>query len=168
MPAVRPGAARDRRATTPTTGEGDPIALRGITGPQNGIGRSLTIVVPGTPDKRLTPNAARRTDWRVKADVSRELRHRAMIAALGARNTVGGGPLFAGPVVLTERIWWGRGERRTDLSAVPLLCKAIEDGLTDAVIWRDDAQVVRLVVEDHRRDPAGVGYVELRIEEATA
>lgn len=166
MPSGRPGGAGGARET-PTTGEGRSARPE----PAQSLGeaslRRLTIVVPGTPDKRLTPNAARRTDWHVKAEVSRELRHRAMIAALGARHTVGGGPLFAGPVALTERIRWGRGERRTDVDAIPHMLKAAVDGLCDAQIVAGDGQIVRLIVEQDRAAD-GVGGIELTIEEVSA
>jgi Holliday junction resolvase RusA-like endonuclease len=117
----------------------------------------FTVRLVGTPDKRLTPNA--RIHHLRRSDLTRDLRQCAFLAAKVGR------PLFTGPVVLTERIFWGKGQRKTDLSAIPLLCKAIEDGLTDAEIWIDDAQVVRLIAEQGK-DRDGTGYVELIVEDA--
>jgi hypothetical protein len=126
----------------------------------------FTVRLVGTPDKRLTPNA--RIHHLRRSDLTRDLRQCAFLAAKAARPDGGwyiGRPLFTGPVVLTERIFWGKGQRKTDLSAIPLLCKAIEDGLTDAEIWIDDAQVVRLIAEQGK-DRDGTGYVELIVEDA--
>lgn len=129
---------------------------------------AFTVRLVGTPDKRLAPNAARTLHYHKRAEIESDLRGAAGLAAKQARPDQGwytGRPLFTGPVVLTERIFWGKGQRKTDLSAIPLLCKAIEDGLTDAEIWIDDAQVVRLICEQGK-DKTGVGYVEMIVEEA--
>ena len=56
-------------------------------------------------------------------------------------------------------------ERRVDLSAIPSLCKPYEDALTDAQIWGDDAQVVRLIAEQGKAKD-GIGFVELIVEGA--
>ena len=126
----------------------------------------LTITVPGTPSKKLSPNAARRTHYHEKSDISAELRDRAMLAALAVRPH-GRVPMLSGDVVLEITVYWGKGERRVDLSAIPAMCKPLEDGLTDAGIWRDDSQVRRLIVEQFR-DPDKVGKVEMTVTDWTA
>lgn len=126
--------------------------------------RSIVIEIPGTPDKCLAPNAARRTHYMHKSKVSSEMRDRGMLAALSVRPT-GVVPMFAGPVTLYLTVLWGKGERRVDLSAIPAMTKPFEDGLTDAGIWDDDRQVTRLIVEQGK-DPARVGRTVLRVVEA--
>ena len=49
------------------------------------------------------------------------------------------------------------------ISEIPSLCKPLEDGLTDAHIWRDDAQVARLIVEQGRAAD-GIGVTLLIVE----
>ena len=90
------------------------------------------------------------------------------LAAVAQRGTCGGGPIFTGPVRLTQRVVLGKGRRTFDLSAVPTLVKALEDALQDAGIVADDRQVVELVVLAHGRDRGGPGWVELEIMEVTA
>ena len=129
----------------------------------------VTVVIPVTPSKLLAPNKARTVHYLKKADASRAMRDLALMPALAARHeaigNLGGGPVFAGPVTLTERVVWGKGERRVDLSAIPSLCKPYEDALTDAQIWGDDAQVVRLIAEQGKAKD-GIGFVELIVEGA--
>jgi hypothetical protein len=122
----------------------------------------LTITIPATPSKLLAPNKARTVHYLAKAEVSRPMRELARYTALAQRGTCGGGPIFRGAVRLTETIYWGRGERRVDLSAIPSLCKPYEDGLTDANIWIDDSQVTRLIVEQYRA-ANGIGQTVLEV-----
>lgn len=129
----------------------------------------LTITIPGTPSSALTPNKSGRRGGHWHAlDAKAELRADALKAALPYRNTVGGGPIFAGPVEVTERIVFGKGRRKTDLDAVPLMLKAALDGICDAGIIGDDRQVVRLTVLAHGKDAKGPGWVELTIREEIA
>jgi hypothetical protein len=158
----------------PRLREGDPRAGTYLLGHdatgdgyEVGGGMTLTICVPGTPSKLLAPNKARTVHYMAKAKVSRELRETGRLAALSVLSLFHDAtrPIFTGPVVLTETIYWGRGERRVDLSAVPSLCKPLEDGLTDAGVWLDDSQVVTLIVKQ-QRDPDGFGYVTFEVEVA--
>lgn len=126
---------------------------------------AITVVIPGTPDKRLAPNAVRRIHFHERNRLSGELRDTGMLAALAIRPH-GRVPMFSGDVVLEETIYWGKGERRIDLDGIPLMLKSALDGLCDAGLLSNDSQVKKLVTEQYR-DAQGLGRVELVITEWT-
>jgi Holliday junction resolvase RusA-like endonuclease len=129
---------------------------------------SLVVTVPRTPPSQLLPNAARRTDWHVKSDLSRPLRElakwEAIKAALPVRS-VNGGVIFDGPVRMRVRVFWEKGRNRPDTSGLGHAVKAMEDGLTDAGIWHDDRQVIEACYAQGK-DPEGTGYTEFTISAA--
>lgn len=130
---------------------------------------SLTVVVPIAPPSELLPNAARRTDYRRKASLSRPLRDLAKWAAIEAAlpiRSINGGPIFLGPVRMRVTVFWGKGRQRPDVSGLGHAVKAMEDGLTDALIWTDDRQVVEACYRQSR-DGTGQGFTRFEIEEAT-
>lgn len=128
--------------------------------------RSVTVIVPGTPSKALSPNKVMRRGGHYAArDAEALLRRDAMFAAYSAIEGMNR-PVFTCPVEMTQRIVWGKGERRTDLSAVPLMLKAVEDGLCDALVMVNDAQVKRITVLDHGKDKDGPGWIEVTITAA--
>lgn len=138
-----------------------------MTGP-HGITRVL-VVIQGTPSSDLLPNRVMRRGGHDAARVAKaDARQIAKYTAVQHRNTCGGGPIFRGPVHVTERIVWGKGRRRCDIDAVPLLCKPLIDGLCDAGLIVNDAQITRLTVLEHDKDKDGPGWVEIQVEEVTA
>ncbi len=128
---------------------------------------TLTIVVPRTPPSKLLPNAARRTSFHVKADLSRPLRELARWEAIKqamAIRSVNGGAVFAGPVRVRVKVFWERGRRRPDCDGLGLAVKAMQDGLGDALIFSDDRQIVEACYgQEKTNDPQG--WTEFVIEE---
>lgn len=124
--------------------------------------RAITIVVPGSPDRILAPN--RRAHGLAKAEATRQLRRDAGFAALMVMPAVRrDSPLFAGPVAVVVRVRWGTGHRRHDLDSTAMMSKPAIDGIVDAGILKNDAQIARLTIEQER-DPTGRGEVVIRIE----
>lgn len=119
------------------------------------------IVVPGSPHPDLAPN--RRVHGLSKAKPTAQHRADAKHAALEliAREPR---PIFTGPVAVTVRLLWGKGERRHDLDSCAVMVKPMLDGLTDAELWRDDRQMKQLTVSQDR-DPARTGAVHIIVEE---
>ena len=118
----------------------------------------ITITVPCAPPSVLLPNQRRKTHWAKIAKATRELRECARYAALSQMPN--DWTPYTGPVVLTLYVGYEKRRRIPDLDASSSACKAAVDGLADAGVIVDDRIVKRLVVE-HGRDPAGLGYTTL-------
>jgi hypothetical protein len=119
----------------------------------------LTIEIPMTPSKKLSPNHG--LDKRWKSDETKSARYAALQcarAALGGQST----PVFAHHVWVVETVYWGKGERKVDLDAVPVMCKPYLDGICDAQIIVNDSQVARLIVEQYRA-PDGIGKTTIEV-----
>lgn len=124
------------------------------------MAESITIDIPGSPPIALSPNRIGGTKWRAKP--TKRMR---TDAAYAARAVVGPitEPLFSGPVELHIHVGWQRGQRSTDLDAIPLMTKSYQDGaLVDGMIVRDDRQIKRLVTTSER-DQTGRGFVRLTV-----
>lgn len=125
----------------------------------------LTIRVPMVPAPELSPNA--RPHYQAKAKRVRQLREAAKFAAVSARNTVGGGPLFRGVIHVRATIGWPKGRRRVDGDNALASLKACWDGFTDAHLWSDDRYCLFHPVEQVK-DPDNLGYVEVRVSTEAA
>lgn len=128
----------------------------------------LTVVIPLTPPSDLFPNAARRLDYHRRHALEKDLREASFVAALAAAQQIrdiNGGIIFLGPVTVDVVVHWEKGRRRPDCSALALAVKAMEDGLTDAGIWRDDSQVVRSCYSQWKASPTG-GHTSFTIRPA--
>jgi len=132
---------------------------------------SVTITVPGSPDRILAPN--RRAHGRAKAEATAQHRHDARYAALDQlAATVPYDPLFAGPVSVLALVRWAKGERSKDLDSCAVCVKPYIDGLVDARLMSNDSQMKILTVQQER-DGTGRGEVVLTVttierEELTA
>jgi len=120
--------------------------------------RDITITVPCDPPSALLPNRKRSLHWSTIAKATKELRSIAKYAACDQRPN--DWIPFAGPVVLTLTVGYGRRRRVPDLDASASACKAALDGMTDAAIIADDRIIKRLVVE-HGKDATGKGYIAM-------
>lgn len=122
------------------------FTVRGEPAPQGSMK-----VLPGRGRRRfpvLKPDNPRTTSW--KARVSAEAR----IAAKGQVFA----PAEALSVVLTFHLGRGDYVRRRHPSVKPdldKLVRAVFDALTNAKVWKDDGQVVRVSASKHYAGPAG-------------
>lgn len=119
---------------------------------------TITVVVPGSPDRILAPN--RRAHGYAKAAATAQHRGDAKYAAMhyihgsGIRNLP-----FTGPVSVLASIEWGAGERRKDLDSCAVMVKPYIDGLVDAGVLINDSQMKLLSVQQGR----GIGSVILTV-----
>lgn len=95
-----------------------------------------TVVIPGTPDSGLSPNA--RCHFRVKAKLIHQARYLAKMAALEQHGRVK--PLRA-PVILHATIAWESRRKFMDVTNAIASCKSYEDGIVDAGLMPDDRGV---------------------------
>ena len=126
---------------------------------------SLTVIVPGTPTRAQSPNG--RVHHMARYRANEAMKRNARLAAVSVRNTVGGGPIFDGPVTVQITIGWERGRQTNDGDNALASCKAAIDGLTAAGIWRDDRDCTFLPVVQVR-DPEKRGYIRFDVTEAAA
>ena len=128
---------------------------------------AVVITVPGSPSPEVAPN--RRAHGFAKAAATAQHRKDAKIAAYTWRISSPNPPYyldlpeFDGPVAVSALIRCGKGQRRHELDSCALMVKPYLDGFTDIRIWRDDAQINRLTVQQER-DPSGRGEVVIRVE----
>lgn len=107
------------------------------------------IIVPSCPADVLSPNA--RVHWSVKNRAAREFRALAKYAAMqdGRPATI------LGPVSVSVRVLWPARRRKSDADNALASVKAAVDGLTDAGVWQDDRQIVRMSIEQEKLDKVG-------------
>ena len=119
-------------------------------------GTALTVTIPGTPPRALSPNA--RVGWQTKARYTRVFRTMAYLSTLSA-----GGGTFAGdgPIYLAVTYAWGKGRRTVDGDNALALGKAALDGVADALGVND--RRFRCAAVEQVRDPAGVGYTTIAL-----
>lgn len=125
----------------------------------------LRIIVPGTPDAKLSPNGAH-GHWSVKHRARQEMQRTAFYAAREAitiwESTHGEFVALSGSVRVKTVIAWGKGRKSMDGDNALASCKAIFDGLAQAGVVENDKQCVFEPVVQIR-DKAKVGYVEVTV-----
>lgn len=107
----------------------------------------LRAVVPATPHACLSPNG--RCHWRTKAAHAKDLRTSAEYAAMNAVALAYTPPPPGAPIWLDVEIVWPKGRRTLDWTNAAASCKAIEDGIFDA-IRANDRQVAGVAVRQSR------------------
>ena len=120
-----------------------------------------TVVIPGTPDAGVSPNARGR-DWRKQAKRIQQARYLARMAALEQYGRVK--PLRA-PVILHAVIAWESRRKFMDVTNAIASMKSFEDGLVDSGIMSDDRGVLGWTIEQ-ARDPEKRGWTRITIREA--
>lgn len=129
--------------------------MAGIDTANAGCSMSITITIPGTPDRSLSPNS--RCHWRVKAKHVKAYRHTSYLASLAMAGTT-----IRGPVWLDLEYGWEKGRRVVDYDNAISLAKSAIDGLVDAKVMGDDRYVVGLTVKQ-LKDPDKVGYLKVTV-----
>ena len=99
------------------------------------VGTVRRVIVPCVPDSDIGPNG--RLHWAVKARKVKQLRE---FVGWHARENAPDEPM-TGAVVLRVSVGWPKGRKRHDDDNMVALLKAVQDGLTDAGWWKDDANV---------------------------
>ena len=107
------------------------------------------VIVPSCPADVLSPNA--RAHWSRKNRAAQDYRALAKYAALQD------GPLdpLLGPLSVEVRVLWPARRRKADADNALASVKAAVDGLTDAGVWGDDRQIVRMSIEQEKLDKVG-------------
>ncbi len=119
-------------------------------------GVTLTVTIPGTPPREVSPNA--RVGWQVKARYTKVYRVMAYLATLAA-----GGGTFAidGPIMLSVTYAWEKGRRTVDDDSAWALFKAGRDGMADALEVND--RRFRCGSVEQVRDPEGRGFTVVEL-----
>lgn len=120
----------------------------------------LTITIPGTPDRALSPNA--REHWGTKNREFQSYKLGAFVsahAALGRNSWVPIAP--KGSIVLDYTVYWEKGRKRMDRDNCIGILKACQDGIAAALMVDDRHMTVGTL--EQRRDPDGVGCVVVTI-----
>jgi hypothetical protein len=121
---------------------------------------SLTVTIPGTIDRRLSPNG--RAHWRAVRPLQRERKESAYQWTRVERMEQG----YIGmvpPLVLDFTIGWEKGRKRMDDDNAKASMKAIIDGIAEALDVNDKHITVGTLTQE--RDPAGAGYIRVDITE---
>lgn len=128
------------------------------------------IIVPMAPDPALSPNT--QVHWGTKARRAKEARVAAWAAGVESRN---GWHTIDGSVTVKAIICWPKGRKRMDQDNAIACLKPYLDGLTDALVWGDDKQVVSVDVEQvswgetdkaaRMHYPAGVVMIDVEVSD---
>ena len=119
-------------------------------------GVTLTVTIPGTPPRELSPNA--RIHWRARARHTAAYRETAYLATLAAGRVAFDGDR---PVDIRLTYAWARGRKRMDDDNAWALFKSGRDGVASALVIDD--KVFRCGSVEQLRDPAGVGYTTIAL-----
>lgn len=122
---------------------------------------SVTITIPGTIDRRLTPNA--RPHWATKRNLAAELKERAYYVARKA-NIEMWEP--EPPLTLHILVAWEKGRKLMDDDNLVAGFKAARDGI--AVALGIDDKHLRVGTVTQIRDPEKRGFIKVAIEEAAS
>lgn len=126
----------------------------------------VVVTIPGTPDAKLSPNA--RCTWRAKQRPKQEIARAAFYATKEAiARYESTHPIFAvpgGAVSVKTAIHWEKGRRIHDQDNAQAMCKYIYDSVAKALGVNDKR--FRHEPIEQQRDPAGVGFVVVTIQEA--
>lgn len=122
----------------------------------------LIVTIPGTIDRRLSPNG--RSHWRTVHTLKQEREYAAYYATFTA--TIETRVEFTPPLVLHFLVAWEKGRKRMDDDNIKASLKSIIDGIADA-LGIDDKHITLGTVQQER-DPEGRGFVRVAIEEAQA
>lgn len=126
---------------------------------------SLTVIVNEVPLAVLFPNIARRSSHYRIAEAAAPLRASAKWEAIQAAHPIRwlhSGAIFDGPVTVRVCVRWPKPRRMPDVEALATACKPALDGLTDALIWRDDNQIKEICYRQERAgDARGCIVVEI-------
>ena len=102
----------------------------------------IRITVPMAPDSRMFPNKAGKSlHWQTRRSARAKSREAGYKAAKKCKPP----KPIAGPVVCTIHAEYGYRRRVPDLDATVSACKSFIDGLTDAGIFLDDKQIVKII-----------------------
>jgi hypothetical protein len=134
------------------------------------MSESLTITIPGTPDRALSPNGR----------VHHMARHRAArdaktVATYATYAALGNGEvsdetmfwlLYDGPIRFDVAVYWGKGQKRWDDDNLTAALKAYRDGVA-ANFGRGDGHFHTGTVSQ-KRDKDGRGYTVVTITQEDA
>lgn len=123
-----------------------------------------TITIPGDLPPELSPNA--RPNRYAKARIVKQVREMAMLATLGSLDCHAIRAAIAPPVTVSYTVGWGKGRKQVDDDNGAASCKAIRDGIADALGINDKHLITGTFAQE--RDPAKVGYVRVDLEWADA
>jgi crossover junction endodeoxyribonuclease RusA len=123
--------------------------------------RILTVTIPGTPDRVLSPNAVRKTHWGTRRRATEQARTTAYCACRDANLEMWEPDP---PLTLHAVIAWEKGRRQLDPDNAHGILKATIDGVADALGVDDKHLTLASVTQT--RDEAGRGFVRVAIEAA--
>lgn len=123
---------------------------------------SLTITIPGTPSAALSPNA--RVHWAVRNREFQEIKRTAVYATFDALNCERSTQGYDEPFFRIETtIYWEKGRKTMDQDNAGSCCKAIWDGVADALCTNDKR--FRVMPVEQRRSGDRAGYVVVTVTE---
>lgn len=116
---------------------------------------TLTVTIPWTPPRILSPNASRRVHFGTKTKARNAAKRVAHDATLDALQNLAADVALPWLVPYRVVVAWGKGRQRMDDDNLIASLKAAQDGVC-ATIEIDDRDL-RLTGITQERDPAGIG-----------
>ncbi|MDQ3514186.1 MAG: endodeoxyribonuclease RusA [Chloroflexota bacterium] len=117
---------------------------------------TLTVTIPGTPPREVSPNA--RVGWQARARHTKAYRQTAYLATMAAGRVAFDGDR---PVYLALRYAWETGRKSLDHDNALALAKAGLDGVADALGVND--RQFRCESVEQVRDPEGRGFTVIEL-----
>lgn len=148
---------------------GDQAAGDGATRTGDYSASHVVVTIPGTIDRRLSPNG--RAHWRTVHQLKQERKDAAKMATYAARMDANLPRYLEGlslieitpPLVLHFVVAWEKGRKRMDDDNIKASLKATIDGIADA-LGIDDKHITIGTVQQER-DTEGRGFIRVAIEQ---